>query len=297
MRPSKSTTAEAVPPRAPKPAGAAAGVAVVLPVFNQLEYTRGCVESLAPDIAAGLELIIVNNGSTDGTAAFLSSLAETKIVWNENNLGCARAWNQGAQMSTREWTVIMNNDVVAPRRWLDGLLEFAGETGAEIVSPALREGPLNYPFAEYASDFMRRMSAVRRWGEAHGICFMARRRVFETLGGFDESFRIGQFEDADFFRRARLAEIKMGVTGRAFLHHFGSVTQQAIRQAPPVPGDGSYYAENRAYYLNKWRLTRRRRLTERWRRRTDNWRQRTIERLRYGHSLYEKWLDGRLCYY
>jgi GT2 family glycosyltransferase len=271
-------------------------VAVVLPVFNQLEYTRGCVESLAPDMANGLELIVVNNGSTDGTKEFLSSLSGARIAGNESNLGCAKAWNQGVRLSTREWTVIMNNDVIVSRRWLNGLVEFAAETGAEIVSPALREGPLNYAFSEYAADFVRQMHAVRRWGEVHGICFMVRHRVFEALGPFDENFRVGQFEDADFFLRAKLAGVKMAVTGGSFLHHFGSITQKAIRQAPPA-ASASYYAENRAYYVRKWKLNAVRRLGQRWRRKARNWRQRTRERLWHGHSLYEKWLDGRLRYY
>src|SRR5579862_7580944 len=102
MRPSKSTTAEVKPP-APQTQSSmsAAQVAVVLPVFNQLEYTRGCVESLAPDKTAGLELIVIDNGSIDGTDAFLSSLPNAKLVRNQTNLGCAKAWNQGAQLSTR----------------------------------------------------------------------------------------------------------------------------------------------------------------------------------------------------
>jgi GT2 family glycosyltransferase len=296
MGPSKTTIAEAGPSLMAKGSSTGTSVAVVLPVFNQLEYTRSCVESLAPDVAGGLELIIVNNGSTDGTTEFLSSVAGAKIAYNESNLGCARGWNQGVRLSTREWTVIMNNDVLVSRGWLDGLVEFATETGAEIVSPALREGTLNYSFADYAADFVQKMRAVRRWGEAHGICFMVRRRVFEIVGEFDENFRVGQFEDADFFRRARLAGVEMAVTGTSFLHHFGSVTQKAIQQAPAV-ADASYYTENRTYYVRKWKLNAARRLGQRWRRKTRNWRQRTVERLRHGHSLYEKWLDGRLRYY
>lgn len=296
--PTKSITA-GVKGVAPIPEGSrpAERVAVVLPVFNQLEYTRGCVDSLAPDIAGGVELIVVNNGSTDGTEAYLSSLRGAKVARNESNLGCAKAWNQGVHLSTREWTVILNNDVVVAPGWLEALVGFAGETGAEIVAPALREGPLNYPFQEYAADFMRRMRGVQRWGEAHGICFMVHRRVFEAVGGFDENFRIGQFEDADFFRRARLAGVKMAMTGGAFLHHFGSVTQNAIREGPPSAGERAYYAENRAYYLRKWGLNRLQRMGQRWQRRSRNWRQRTAERLRHGHSLHEKWIGGRVRYF
>jgi len=272
-------------------------VAVVLPVFNQVDYTRGCLESLAADIAGGVELIVIDNGSTDGTDAWLSSLDHAKIARNETNLGCAKAWNQGVRLSTREWTVIMNNDVIVAPGWLEGLLAFARQTGAEIVSPAIREGPLNYPFREYAADFMRRMGGVHRWGLANGICFMVRRRVFEAVGSFDENFRVGQFEDADFFLRAKLAGVKMATTGGAFLHHFGSVTQKAIRQTPPSGGGRAYDAENRAYYRRKWGLNRLRRLGQRWRQKTRNWRQRTTERLRHGHSLYEKWIGGRLRYF
>ena len=281
----------------PELSGPAERVAVVLPVFNQLEYTRGCLQSLAPNLAGGVELIVVDNGSTDGTGTYLSSFAGARVVRNETNLGCARAWNQGVHLSTREWTVIMNNDVVVAPGSLEALLEFGGETGTDIVAPALREGPLNYAFQEYAADFMRRMGRVQRLGEAHGICFMVRRRVFEAVGSFDENFRIGQFEDVDFFRRAQLAGVKLAITGGAFLHHFGSITQEAIRQAKPAAAEGSYYAENRAYYLRKWGGSRWQRLAQRWQRKTRNWRQRAGERLRHGHSLHEKWIGGKLRYF
>ena len=123
---------------------------------------------------------------------------------------------------------------------------------------------------------------------------MVRRCVFEKVGLFDETFRIGQFEDADFFLRARRAGFRLATTGRAFIHHFGSVTQKALRSAgSPRP----YEAENRAYFRQKWSLgwwrRRRRRMVATvqaaW------WRGR--ERWRSGHTLNEKWINGRMAYH
>jgi GT2 family glycosyltransferase len=123
---------------------------------------------------------------------------------------------------------------------------------------------------------------------------MVHRRVFEAIGLFDENYRIGQFEDADFFRRATNAGFRLGITGRSFIHHFGSVTQKALGQGRV---EKPYVAENRAYYRKKWRLTWWRRLIER---RSRRWREliwRVRERLFHGHTLKEKWFGGRLRYY
>ena len=57
-----------------------------------------------------------------------------------------------------------------------------------------------------------------------------RRAVFAKIGLFDEAFRIGQYEDGDFFRRAVRAGFQLGSTGACFLHHFGSITQTEMKR-------------------------------------------------------------------
>ncbi|HXA14797.1 MAG TPA: hypothetical protein VNW23_06680, partial [Opitutaceae bacterium] len=189
---------------------------------------------------------------------------------------------------------VLNNDVLLPAGWRNALLGAAERAGLDIVSPAMREGEQNYDFEDYARQFTSRMAAVMRRGYALGVCFAVRREVFARIGGFDEAFRIGQFEDADFFRRARGAGFVLGTTGACFLHHFGSATQNALRSGPAT---GSYEAENRAYFRKKWRLNWARR---RWERslmalRLRTWR--TREQRAHGHTLHEKWQGGRLQFY
>lgn len=255
---------------------------VVIPVFNQLPYTTGCLDSLRRAGVPDSAIVVVNNGSTDGTREFLDRRPEIKAVHNPANRGCAFAWNQGVNASTATWTVLLNNDVLVPPGALEGLIDCAGEGDFQIVSPALGEGELNYDFARHAADFMRRLARVTRRGVAHGVCFAVHRRVFTAIGLFDDDPRLGGYEDDEFFRRARRAGFRLATTGRSYLHHFGSVTQKSMRAERPDPraglGDRAYYREK--YGLN-WFVRRR----EQWREGLASawWRARELRR--YGVTL------------
>ncbi|MFT3780470.1 MAG: glycosyltransferase family 2 protein [Nibricoccus sp.] len=265
-------------------------VAVVIPVLNQLAYTQGCLRCLAPDIAMGVQVVVIDNGSTDGTHEWLAQQADITVISNAENRGCAPAWNQGFRAAKdADWVVVLNNDVLLPDGWLQKLIGAAQREGLDVVSPAMRERDQNYPFSEYAADFMPKMAGVLRIGVAHGVCFAVSRRAFEKVGEFDEAFRIGQFEDSDFFRRVRLAGLKLGTVGDCFVHHFGSVTQDALRNSKTVR---PYEAENRAHFRKKWKIGWVRRRWEKFtsRRQLAKWRDRELAQR--GRTLHEKWEDG-----
>lgn len=234
------------------PGAAGTETAVVIPVYNQLDYTRKCLESLNKHGKGIREIIVVDNGSFPDTAEYLSGVDYVRIISNKENRGCAAAWNQGLDAADSNWVLFLNNDVLLTPGWLEGMLQFAQEKRIDVVSPAIREGACNYDLEAYSKEFVKRMKNLARIGVADGICFLVRRTVFEKVGRFDENFRIGQFEDVDFFKRAAMAGFRLGITGRSFIHHFGSVTQNHIRT---VQKTTSYAAANRAYYRRKWKLT------------------------------------------
>lgn len=269
-------------------------VDIIIPVFNQLHYTRQCLESLRQHTPISARTIFVDNGSTDGTAEYLRGIQHLKVLRNSENLGCAAAWNQGVKASTSDWIVILNNDVLLTPGWLEGLLA-AAKDGLDIVSPALREGPLNYELDSYALEFVRVAANMSRPNQPHGVCFLVHRGVFDAIGLFDENFRIGQFEDADFFQRAREAGFKLATAGRSFIHHFGSVTQNSLRSDNEVVSP--YEGQNRAYFRQKWRLGWFRRHWQRMATNTQLARWRAQERRISGHSLHERWRDGQLFYH
>lgn len=275
-------------------------VSIVVPVWNQSHYTRQFLVSLDSAGDKPAEIIVIDNASTDDTAALLATRPDIKVISNAENLGCAVAWNQGVHAAKSEWTVVINNDILVSPGWLRELLDFANEHHLDIVSPSIREGEYNYDLTEYARGFVTSMRGLARLGIADGICFMVNRRVFDKIGYFDEQFRIGQFEDTDFFRRARLDGFKLGTTGRSLIHHFGQVTQKAVRTETASAGisaSADYAKVNRTYYRKKWKLSWWRRFVERhyMNMRLYLWRSRELRTT--SHSMKEKWLDGRLRYY
>jgi GT2 family glycosyltransferase len=215
-------------------------VTITIPVFNQIHYTTQCLESLNRASIADEQIIVVDNGSTDGTEEFLAARPQIRVIHNPKNLGCGAAWTQGAQASTSTWTVVMNNDVLVPPGCLEGLVEFAERERLDIVSPATCGGEMDYDFAAHAAGFMERMKGVSRRGVAHGVCFMVHRRVFDTIGYFDSDPKLGGYEDDEYFRRARRAGLRLAMTGRAFLHHFGSITQKKHQGGQPRQNQKSW---------------------------------------------------------
>lgn len=257
-------------------------VSLVIPVYNQLDYTRQCLESIARCTEPPYELIIVDNASTDGTQDFLRDVKAT-VITNRQNLGCAKAWNQGVRASHGDVIGILNNDIVVTKGWIEGLLNFMAKADHGIVSPAAREGHLNYDLDAYAIEFTRSCQAAAR-AELYGACLVIKRDVFDRVGLFDEAFAYGGCEDIDFFWRAQAAGFSVGMTGSVLIHHFSMVTQDAIKRSETKV----YPAENLAHFKKKWnRTVRGNWAARRWTNLRDKWIKR-YERFRYGHTLIEK---------
>ena len=263
---------------------------IVIPVHNQLRFTRQCLDSLNTAGYADAMIVVVNNASTDGTAEFLGTRPALRVITNSDNRACAAAWNQGFQASTTRWTVFLNNDTVSPPGWLDSLIAFAEKNGLAVASPAMGEGELDYGLNAFAREFVARMKNVTRRG-ASGACFMVARNVFAITGGFDENFTKGGNEDDDFFWRARAAGFKLACGGSAYIHHFGSMTRKAV-----AAERGSHRAEMNRYFHRKWKLNWARRRWLRLRRKAIQAWWVWNERLRHGHTLREHRQGGRQIY-
>jgi GT2 family glycosyltransferase len=269
-------------------------VAIVIPVFNQLHYTRQCLESLRRAGVADSQIIIINNASTDGTTEFLADRPQIHTINNAENRGCGFAWTQGAKLSDKTWTIVMNNDVLVPSGCIEGLISFAEENRCDVVSPAMCEGEVDYDFPGHAADFMSRLKDTRRGSMAHGVCFMVHRRVFESIGYFDGDPKLGGYEDDEYFRRARGAGFRLAITGRAFLHHFGSITQKSIQAGMDQKRKG---LGDREYYRRKTGQTWIRRKIHQLKHTARSFWWEHSERLRFGRTLWEKRVGGVTKFY
>jgi GT2 family glycosyltransferase len=197
--------------------------------YNSVEYTKLCIDSMVKHGTPLDRLIAVDNGSTDETRNYLSTLPIGGKIFNTANLGCGVAWNQGALVHQAEWTIVMNNDVLVSPSWIENLITTAEAVGAKIISPALIEGPLDYDFDSFALGAAEQMRNVHRIGARHAVCLAVHQSVWMDIGYFQPVPKLLGYEDTLFFNEVRKANIKTAMTGASWLHHFGSITQTAMK--------------------------------------------------------------------
>ncbi|NTW84506.1 MAG: glycosyltransferase family 2 protein, partial [Chlorobiaceae bacterium] len=94
----------------------------------------------------------------------------------------------------------------------------------------LLEGKNDYDFNGFSGEYVRKMAGAVRRGKFHGVCFAIHRNVIEEIGFPDTDRRLGGYEDAEYLARCRRNNIAVGIVGDSVFHHFGSVTQKAIKQ-------------------------------------------------------------------
>ena len=204
--------------------------AITFACYNQVEYTRQCIDSMIKHGVDLGRLVVVDNGSTDETRLYLETLPLGGCILNKANLGCGVAWNQGALALQAEWTIIMNNDVLVSKGWLENMIAVAEDKGLKIISPALIEGPLDYNFDAFADEASVKLNAALRVGGRHAVCLAVHKSVWMEIGYFQPIPKLLGYEDTMFFHEVDKAGIPIGMTGASWIHHYGSITQTAMKQ-------------------------------------------------------------------
>ncbi len=197
--------------------------------YNSVEYTKLCIDSMLANGTPLDRLVAVDNGSKDGTREYLQKLNLGGLIYNNQNLGCGVAWNQGALHFQSEWTIVMNNDVIVSPSWIENLILAAESQNLKIASPALIEGKLDYDFSTFEKSAQSKMKNTFRVGARHAVCMAIHESVWMEIGYFQPIPKLLGYEDTMFFHEAKKASIKTGITGAAWLHHFGSITQTAMK--------------------------------------------------------------------
>ncbi|MEP0859895.1 MAG: glycosyltransferase [Ignavibacterium sp.] len=243
-------------------------VSVIVPIFNNLKYTRDFYNSISKIINNDLELLFIDNASNDGTPNYLQELSRKnqniKTIRNNQNLGFPSAVNQGIAYSQSKYILIANNDIIVTKGWLDRLIEIAeSDPKIGIVGPISNEvsGLQKDPDAKYNSiEEMHKYAAqVREKNKGHVLhfprvaflCTLIKREVIEKIGGLDERFSPGNYEDDDFCLRAQLAGYKTVIAKDVFIHHFGSKSFKAN-------GEKAYHErllKNQKIFVDKWGAT------------------------------------------
>ena len=228
-------------------------------------FTRLTVESvLAETDFPNYELVVVDNGSTDGTAAYLDEVAglhpNVRVLRNAENRGFPAATNQALAAAEGSLLVLLNNDVLVTSGWLSRLADHVERRGDCLVGPVTNrigneaEIAVDYGTWRELRDFARDRAA-RHAGATFPIptltmfCLAMPRSVYERLGPLDEQFGVGTLEDDDYSMRARREGLALLCAPDVFVHHFGESSFGALVASGRRD---AILAENRRRFAEKW---------------------------------------------
>lgn len=241
--------------------------AVVVVSWNDVALTSRCVRSVLDDpLAPELDVIVVDNASTDATPAWLDEIerdARVRVIRNADNRGFGKACNQGLAAGAErdpDFLVILNNDLVVTPGWTrtihhhlcaDPRIGLIGPITNNIGNEA--RVPTRYQGLDAMQPEQRALTG-RAAGRTFEIpvlaffCVAMPLDVYREVGGLDENFGTGFFEDDDYCQRVRRLDRRIVCAEDVFVHHELSASFAKIDQVERQ----RLFDQNKAYYESKW---------------------------------------------
>lgn len=229
---------------------------IIIPSYNEQDFLQECIYSIKQHTTTPYEIIVVDNGSIDGTLDY-SQREDITLISLPHNVGFPTACNLGLSIACGDALLLLNNDVQVSQNWLTNMLKcLYSSHDIGVVGPttnyASGKQQVNIPFTNLA-DMAAELNQPdpRKWEKVDrivGLCFLFRRELMDQIGLLDEQFSPGHYEDDDFCYRAKQAGYQNMLAGDVFIYHQGSVS---------FAKQGEAYVEqllktNRQKFFNKW---------------------------------------------
>lgn len=240
-------------------------ISVVVVTYNNLNFTRACLESLDEHSQyEHMEIIVVDNASSDGTSVFLSEWvtngSNRVLILNDDNRGFAAANNQGLEIATGDYLVLLNNDTYVTPGWARTLVRhLQRDKTIGLIGPVTNnignEAKIDIAYADMNEMLLKSFIYTRRHiGHTFSLrtaaffCVMLPRSTYLRVGGLDEIFGLGFFEDDDYCRRIEQANLRIVCAEDVFIHHHLSASFNKLKQYDRQ----KLFEMNKKLYEAKW---------------------------------------------
>ncbi|MEB2308882.1 MAG: glycosyltransferase [Candidatus Brocadiaceae bacterium] len=237
-------------------------VSIIILTYNALKYTQQCVSSIQQYTNYPHEIIFVDNASTDGTVEYLRNQVREhtncKLIENHENNGFSAGNNQGVSVASGDYVMLLNNDVLVADGWLDNLVdslersEKIGMVGPITNSISGRQMVKDIPYTDengfhcFAQKIRKAYNGrlTPRYRIA-GFAILMKKSLYEEVGGLDESFGTGNYEDDDLCLKVRKKGFAIMVDESVFIHHYRSKTflENQIDYQDSISVNGSRFRE------------------------------------------------------
>jgi GT2 family glycosyltransferase len=205
-------------------------VDIVVLTWNHIEITKKFFDSLLFNTSLKIKIIVVDNGSIDGTRKYLGELKERladklEVVLNQENRGFVRGVNQGLAVSTAPYVCLANNDLIFTNGWLDEMVGlFESNKSIGILNP--NSNNLGTHIMEKGSVESLAIELKNRYGGVFaempfciGFCMVMRREIIDKSKGLSEDYIPMFFEDSDISMKAKEMGYLIGVAKGAYVWH------------------------------------------------------------------------------
>ena len=241
-------------------------VSIIIPVYNQLGYTLRCLKAIALNVADStqVEIILINDCSTDRTQDVLESIAAITLINNQSNQGFIHSCNQGASLAKGKYLYFLNNDTEIKPNCIESLIEIlvqdqqVGAVGSKLLYPqgSLQEAggivwqdASGWNYGRQDNPHAPQYNYLRPIDYCSGASLMVVKKVFEHLNGFERDFAPAYYEDTDlcFAIRHKLGLKVMYQPKSEVIHYEGISSGTSI-----ASGIKKYQVVNATKFQQKW---------------------------------------------
>lgn len=240
-------------------------VSIIIPVYNQWNYTYSCLKSIKENTdGISYEIIIADDVSSDLTKDINLYIENINVIRNEENLGFLLNCNNAAKHAKGKYIHFLNNDTNVQKNWLSSLLELIendeniGMVGSKLVysNGKLQEAggiiwndASGWNYGRLDDPSKSEYNYVKEVDYISGASIMIKTSLWKKIGGFDERYVPAYFEDSDLAFEVRKAGYKVMYQPKSVVVHFEGISHGTDENT----GIKSYQLKNKEKFISKWK--------------------------------------------